>query len=319
MRKNGRRQTHAQAQTEMKMKHEAIVHYLVVTLLALPVAALATGDFIIAVNVQWGWKSEADGAPVAIPLFVLLWAGLSALAIATGDLNRGALRLTDFFIAFSLCLPLAIWYQDVANDFRDPIFPPILILAAITVFAVVPMVLIAACVRKAIARDIERQERNLAPPDGWTKKRMLAGLLLLLGFVGIHGVHRFYVGKSVLGLLMLVTFGGFCIWSLFDLAVMLRGRFTDGFGMPLQTARNDFIVILGVFAVAASLWALAFFASLNQPDPPYSDRVVSKGHVFECDELRTTFRQQRVVWRRSRVRVRWPRNGHRRRRSFIHL
>ena len=274
------------------MKHEAIMRYLVVIALALPVAALATGDFIIAVNVQWGWKSEADGALVAIPLFVLLWAGLSWLAVAAGDMNRGALRLTTFFIAFSLCLPLAIVVQDIANDFRDPIFPPILILIATTVFVAAPMVAIGAFVRRAIARDIEREEGELAAPEDWTKKRMVAGLLLLLGFFGIHGVHRFYVGKSVMGLLMLMTLGGVYLWSLFDLAVMLRGRFTDGYGLPLKTARADFVVILGVFAAAALVWALLFIVSPDQPDAPGSSQVEAKGFVFECEELRTTFRSR---------------------------
>ena len=274
------------------MKHEAVMRYFVVIALALPVAALATGDFIIAVNVQWGWKSEADGALVAIPLFVLLWAGLSWLAVAAGDMNRGALRLTTFFIAFSLCLPLAIMFQDIANDFRDPIFPPILILIAITVFVVAPMVAIGAVVRMAIARDIERDERELPALADWTKKRRVAGLLLLLGFVGIHGIHRFYVGKSVMGLLMLVTFGGLYLWSLFDLAVMLRGRFTDRYGVPLTTARADFVVILGVFAAGALAWALLFIAAPNQPDAPVSNQVESKGFVFECEELRTTFRSR---------------------------
>ena len=231
------------------MNYQAIMRYFVPIALALPVAALATGDFIIAVNVQWGWKSEADAAPVSVPLFLVLWAGLSLRAIAAGDMKRGALRLTIPFIVFSLCLPLSIAFQDAVNDFRDPIFPPILILIATTIFVVLPMVVVAVFVRRAIAREIEREEDALPTPEDWTKKRMVAGLLLLLGFFGIHGIHRFYVGKSVMGLLMLVTFGGLYIWSLFDLVVMLRSRFTDFYDLPLTTTRTDVVVILGVFAV----------------------------------------------------------------------
>ena len=142
------------------LNSEEIRRYFLSIILALPVAALATGDFIIAVNVQWGWKSEADGAPVAVPLFVLLWIALSYYAIAAGSINRGTLRLTNLFIVFSVCLPLAIMFQDAANDFRDPIFPPVLILIATTIFVAAPMVLVAVLMRRAILKDIEREERG---------------------------------------------------------------------------------------------------------------------------------------------------------------
>ena len=159
------------------------------------------------------------------------------------------MKLTTPFIVFSLCLPLAIMIQDAANDFRDPIFPPILILIATAIFVTMPMVVVAIFVRRAIARDIERDEDELPSPNVWTKKRSTAALLMLLGFFGIHGIHRFYVGNSVMGLLMLITLGGFFIWTLIDLVVMVRGRFTDGYGLPLTTARADTVVILGVFVV----------------------------------------------------------------------
>lgn len=235
------------------MNYEAIQRYFVPIVLAIPVAALATGDFIIVVNVQWGWKSEADAAPVSIPIFVLLWISLSLIAIAAGDMKRGALRLTIPFIVFSLCLPLAIMIQDAANDFRDPIFPPIFILIVTTIFVAVPMVVCGILARQGIAREIKRDEHRLPAPNDWDKKRKVAGPLLLLGLFGIHGLHRIYVGKNVMGLLMLLTFGGLFIWSLFDLAAMLRGRFTDCYGMQLTTAKGDVVVISGVIAVVLVL------------------------------------------------------------------
>ena len=47
---------------------------------------------------------------------------------------------------------------------------------------------------------------------------------------------------------MLLTFGGIFIWTLLDLVAILRGRFTDCYGMQLTTAKGDVVVILGVFA-----------------------------------------------------------------------
>ena len=56
------------------------------------------------------------------------------------------------------------------------------------------------------------------PADSATAKSFWI-TLLLCWFLGILGVHKFYVGKSGRGLLMLVTFGGLGIWVIIDLVV----------------------------------------------------------------------------------------------------
>ena len=57
------------------------------------------------------------------------------------------------------------------------------------------------------------------------RSRLAAALLCF--FVGVLGVHRFYVGKVGTGILQLVTFGGLGIWALIDLIVILVGTFRD--------------------------------------------------------------------------------------------
>ena len=57
------------------------------------------------------------------------------------------------------------------------------------------------------------------------RSRLAAALLCF--FVGVLGVHRFYVGKVGTGILQLVTFGGFGIWALVDLILILVGTFRD--------------------------------------------------------------------------------------------
>jgi hypothetical protein len=64
------------------------------------------------------------------------------------------------------------------------------------------------------------------------KSRLAAALLCW--FVGVFGVHRFYVGKVGTGVAMLVTCGGLGVWALIDLVVILLGSFRDQEGRALQ-------------------------------------------------------------------------------------
>ena len=55
-------------------------------------------------------------------------------------------------------------------------------------------------------------------------------LFLLPFFVGVLGVHRFYVGKIGTGFLMLLTLGGLGVWFLVDLILVVTGQFTNKYG-----------------------------------------------------------------------------------------
>jgi TM2 domain-containing membrane protein YozV len=62
--------------------------------------------------------------------------------------------------------------------------------------------------------------------DGISPRARAVAFLLCL-FVGYFGVHRFYVGKIGTGILMLLTVGGFGIWYVADLIIVLFGAFRD--------------------------------------------------------------------------------------------
>jgi class 3 adenylate cyclase len=64
------------------------------------------------------------------------------------------------------------------------------------------------------------------------KKRLLT-TILCSGF-GIFGAHRFYVGKTKTGKVMLCTIGGLGIWYVIDLLVVLFGEFTDSEGRKIK-------------------------------------------------------------------------------------
>jgi TM2 domain-containing membrane protein YozV len=54
--------------------------------------------------------------------------------------------------------------------------------------------------------------------------------LALAGVLGVFGAHRFYVGKTGTGLLMLCTLGGVGLWYIYDLIVVAGGSFRDAQG-----------------------------------------------------------------------------------------
>lgn len=62
---------------------------------------------------------------------------------------------------------------------------------------------------------------------------------LLCCFLGLLGVHRFYLNKVGTGILMLLSGGGLLIWWLVDAVLIASGRMHDREGLALRTAAPD--------------------------------------------------------------------------------
>ncbi len=70
--------------------------------------------------------------------------------------------------------------------------------------------------------------------DGATSDKSWLTAVLLSFFLGFLGVDRFYLGYTVLGILKLITFGGFGLWSLIDFIMILMNKVPDSQGRKLS-------------------------------------------------------------------------------------
>ena len=75
--------------------------------------------------------------------------------------------------------------------------------------------------------DSLREQRGLSTKNWGTA-------LLLSILLGIFGVDRFYVGRTGLGALKLLTFGGYFIWWVIDVILLLQGRMKDDLGRAIR-------------------------------------------------------------------------------------
>ena len=82
--------------------------------------------------------------------------------------------------------------------------------------------------------EFDLQKEKLLNSSATTSTTDWLTLFLLTFFVGVLGVHRFYVGKIGTGFLMLLTLGGLGVWFLVDLILVVTGQFTnkDGEKIP---------------------------------------------------------------------------------------
>jgi TM2 domain-containing membrane protein YozV len=56
---------------------------------------------------------------------------------------------------------------------------------------------------------------------------------LLCWFLGVLGIHRFYLGYTTIGIIQLLTAGGCGIWVIIDFILILTGDLKDSNGRDL--------------------------------------------------------------------------------------
>lgn len=77
---------------------------------------------------------------------------------------------------------------------------------------------------------------NPDAPAGSKKSQITA--LLLCFFLGGIGIHRFYLGYTLIGILQIITLGGLGIWTLIDFIRIILGTLKPADGSNYDPAFN---------------------------------------------------------------------------------
>lgn len=138
---------------------------------------------------------------------------------------------------------------------------------------------------------------NKSTKSGW--------MALFLGiFLGIFGIHRFYVGKIGTGILMILTLGGLGIWLLTDLILIVSNKFEDKQGNTVVLMQNPssfrkgiigFCAVFSQILVCIGLFFAIIFYFTSGLIKPIQNQLNAIGH----DDMQMAYTYTSTAFQRA--------------------
>ena len=91
----------------------------------------------------------------------------------------------------------------------------------------------------AVQKSKTNQSKQSIVAQEKISNKKFSSAILLCFFLGSFGAHRFYTGKNISGIIMLLTFGGFGFWTMIDFFMIVFGLFKDKKGLKLAKSRSQ--------------------------------------------------------------------------------
>lgn len=103
------------------------------------------------------------------------------------------------------------------------------------------------------------------------KQRHFLAVFFYSFFLGVFGIDRFYLGKYFTGFLKLITFGGFGLWAMIDLSLIMSGAMRDKQGNEMLeyarykklARRTTLIFSLTVILIIIGIGAVSYYIAMQ--------------------------------------------------------
>lgn len=82
---------------------------------------------------------------------------------------------------------------------------------------------------------------------------------VMLTFLSLCLFDRFYLGQTVLGVIKVVTFGGFGIWWLYDIYQSLKGNRVDARAIPVENENVKYQSVALIYSLFLGFWGFDRF------------------------------------------------------------
>lgn len=170
-------------------------------------------------NIAWGGGSDANNNPVKqTPKKVKAKSDVVAVAQNTDNVTVQSVKSTENTAREASTVTTAVVSNNILakNEVATVKYANQTSTQAVKSSTVVSK---KAAVNAISNTNTKAVKKNAAPGEG--KSQLIA--LILCIFVGVLGIHRFYLGYTMEGVVQLLTAGGCGIWSLIDLVRIITG------------------------------------------------------------------------------------------------
>lgn len=134
-------------------------------------------------------------------------------------------------------------------------------------------------------------------PVSETKQRHFLAVFFFSFGWGIFGADRFYLGKIGTGFLKLVTLGGFGLWAIIDLSLIMSGAMRDKHGGEMlefdryrKLARNVVIISAAIVGLVVIVLAAVLFYVVY----PFITQLVEGGSLQDMLQSSQSFNLEQL-------------------------